>query len=336
MSAMPFTQLANAVRQQKMSQPRPMPQPITPNRYTRTRVRPIGPITQRPTNPAITNPNVRIGGGPAPIQQPPVAQPAPAPITQQPTNPAITNPNVQIGGGPAPIQQPAPAPFDPSGMQQLFWSGISPTVVGWSPPKAYRDSQGNFFDDKGNPLTYTPGGSENQDWNNKFGTLKDAQGNLYGGGGNFGGGKSYPSMPGGPFQSRPDLGPGVGFGPGLPQPQLEAMPYTDSTAPMQQSGMPGGKSNPIGNFIGSAASLIPNAIGNAAAQSQDPNAQRIAPLFTGLGGVMNQSFSNMGGKSGSAPNYQQTQATQQNPNVSIGMSGGFNPMAGNTTLPGNF
>ncbi len=152
-------------------------------------------------------------------------------------------------------------------------------------------------------------------------------------------------QPGGPFVPRPDLGPGVGFGPGLPSPQ---------------PGMPGGKSNPIGNFIGSTASLIPNAIGDAAAQSQDPQAQQIAPLFTGLGGVLNQTFGGMtspGGKS--QPGGPYVPRPDLGPNIGFGVglpstnsnfgstvgtqspmlnsiNTGFNPNAGNTTLPGNF
>lgn len=400
--------------------PRPIaqPQPITPNRYTRTRVRPInqptGPIV-RPTNPAITNPNVRIGPGlPAPIQRPPAFDPktfgvrkpgGPAPI-QQPGyqfrqnvdmgkapsfyidsngNP-VTDQMIEAGQDPFvnnqrtyknPINMgyqynPAYAEWDKRNMAEMqarntdianfkkYYAGQQGggddywmEGIDWNAGESYGkngeliaggrilkpDSSGAMIDMQTGERVYNAAppsfvGRSQYDWK----TLQPGQSAPTP---SFGGGKSgvfgsaQPS-PGGPYTPRPDLGPGVGFGPGLPQPQLEAMPYTDSTAPMQQSGMPGGKSNPIGNFIGSAASLIPNAIGNAAAQSQDPNAQRIAPLFTGLGGVMNQSFSNMGGKSGSAPNYQQTQATQQNPNVSIGMSGGFNPAAGNTTLPGNF
>mgnify|MGYP003338154109 CR=1 FL=1 len=71
-------------------------------------------------------------------------------------------------------------------------AGASPAVIGWQPPKAYKDSQGNYFDNKGNSLTYTPGTSGNEDWNKRFGTLTDAQGNLYGGG-SFGGGKTLPA-----------------------------------------------------------------------------------------------------------------------------------------------
>ena len=44
------------------------------------------------------------------------------------------------------------------------------------------------------------------------------------------------TMPGGPFTPRPDLGPGVGFGPGLPPPG------------MPTPGMPGGKSDPSNPF----------------------------------------------------------------------------------------
>lgn len=438
--------------------PRPIaqPQPITPNRYTRTRVRPInqptGPIV-RPTNPAITNPNVRIGPGlPAPIQRPPVAQPAPRNYGQDYENYVkqyqANRLPIDIAGG---ARQDAfnqwfkqqgyltdknridyskllgkNIPRDQYGyvgmdvinqgealkqkLQEDFYNQYDKTnpyykteydkmaqtgqfdalgIGQWAKQQGIDTGIDSDFTKSFDPYNNlnSPYWQQGIDWDTGIAYGLNGEINAGGrivkpnpnGGGyidvqtgenvynaappsfvgrsqfnwktlqpgqsaptpSFGGGKSgvfgsaQPS-PGGPYTPRPDLGPGVGFGPGLPQPQLEAMPYTDSTAPMQQSGMPGGKSNPIGNFIGSAASLIPNAIGNAAAQSQDPNAQRIAPLFTGLGGVMNQSFSNMGGKSGSAPNYQQTQATQQNPNVSIGMSGGFNPAAGNTTLPGNF
>lgn len=175
--------------QQANQQKRLQPQPITPNRYTRTRTRPVNPSrpvrqpapiqpggpSMRPTNPAITNPNVRIGvpmqppitkrpvtGGPDPIPSfvtPPASDSLNAqvitPITNPATgetymapnagytlNPNITNPNASIGFGPAPIQQP---------------------------------------------------------------------------------------QPGGPYTPRPDLGPNVGFGVGLPQPQLEAQPYTSGT-----------------------------------------------------------------------------------------------------------
>lgn len=48
------------------------------------------------------------------------------------------------------------------------------------------------------------------------------------------------TMPGGPFVPRPDLGPGVGFGPGLPTPDLG----------MPTFGMGGGKSAPGGPQIG--------------------------------------------------------------------------------------
>jgi len=48
------------------------------------------------------------------------------------------------------------------------------------------------------------------------------------------GGKSQPAQPGGPYTPRPDLGPNVGFGAGLPQPQLEAQPYVSGPiAPTQ-------------------------------------------------------------------------------------------------------
>ena len=140
--------------------------------------------------------------------------------------------------------QPASNAFDPSGMQRLGWSGASPAVLGWQPPKAYKDAQGRYFDDKGNSLTYTPGSSGNQDWNNKFGTLKNAQGQLYGGG-QFGGGKS------GMFNQ-------IAQSPQFtqaPTPMMGGMgSFTNVPAPMQQAmggslGMPGLTGQVMNRFI---------------------------------------------------------------------------------------
>ena len=53
------------------------------------------------------------------------------------------------------------------------------------------------------------------------------------------------TMPGGPFTPRPDLGPGVGFGPGLPPPGLPPTGGPDPIQGMPTPGMPGGKSAPM-------------------------------------------------------------------------------------------
>lgn len=65
-----------------------------------------------------------------------------------------------------------------------------------------------------------------------------------------------PGYPGtGPYTPRPDLGPDVGFGPGLP-------------TPMPMPGMPGGKSRPIGEAGFSNLYIDEN--GNLAGYSSNP------------------------------------------------------------------
>lgn len=191
-------------------------------------------------------------------------------------------------------------------------------------------------------------------------------------------------QPGGPFVPRPDLGPNVGFGVGLPQPQLEAMPYTGATpvtAAQEILSQPGIQ-NAIGTMPGIAGGIV-----NQLQQNQDPNAQQIGNVLQTVGGLaqpivntMGGAFGlgNAGGKSAPAqpggpfvprpdlgpnvgfgvglpqpdtqpqleampydgnnmgsfnqPNYVPTQATQQNPNVSIGFGGKSAP----SKLPGSF
>jgi hypothetical protein len=56
-----------------------------------------------------------------------------------------------------------------------------------------------------------------------------------------------PGYPGtGPFQPRSDLGPDVGFGPGIPAPGTPAQPprFNPMPTPMPMPGIPGGKNNP--------------------------------------------------------------------------------------------
>jgi hypothetical protein len=64
------------------------------------------------------------------------------------------------------------------------------------------------------------------------------------------------NMPGGPFTPRPDLGPGVGFGPGLPSP---------NPAPIQGMPTPGigdGKASDMGRLAGNMLGQgIPNMFG---------------------------------------------------------------------------
>jgi len=272
--AMPFTQLANAVRQQKMSQPRPMPQPITPNRYTRTRVRPIGPITQRPTNPAITNPNARLVGGPAPIQQPPVAQPG-GPFVGRPD----LGPGVGFGPGlPPPTQQPSSLP-----------SFVTP------PPEGSINTQ--VLTPITNPATgetYTaPTGGY---------TLNPNQ------------------QPGGPFTPTPGFGPDVGFGPGLPPPQLEAQPYISNTV-----------TNPNASIgFGPAPITPPGGKSSPASQQPMTSAPGTPPGFV-------PSWQMAGYNS--LDEWKAATGGQGQGQIGFGpapVSGGFNPMAGNTTLPGNF
>ena len=134
-------------------------------------------------------------------------------------------------------------------------------------------------------------------------------------------------------------------------PQLEAMPYTGQTS--------------FGDLM-SQAGNIPGYLGQQAiAQNpNNPDAQTVGNLMSGMGSIAAPVLGFMGENISRAlapyqPGYQPTQATNQNPNVSIGfgksqpgfmqpgpgmgqasqtgpMTGGFNPSLGNTALPGNF
>jgi len=158
---------------------------------------------------------------------------------------------------------------------------------------------------------------------------------------------NFQPAPGGPFTPRPDLGPGVGFGPGLPQP----MPNPEQSTFTEQINQ---GVSPIANAVGQPGSPTPQDMYNQYANTifgQKAQTDAQTGFFTG-----NPAYQ---------PNFQPTQATQQNPNVSLGFgksasgpngnmgfgksqpgqgmasqtgpqTGGFNPSLGNTTLPGNF
>jgi len=70
--------------------------------------------------------------------------------------------------------------------------------------------------------------------------------------------------PGGPYTPRPDLGPGVGFGVGLPQPggdPTSIQGNQPAPSPLPTDGMGGGKSmGGIGNLVGCALSGNPQDI----------------------------------------------------------------------------
>jgi hypothetical protein len=245
-------------------------------------VRPIGPITQRPTNPAITNPNVSIGGGPAPIQQP-----------------GNTFPNTYFnlpspGSLPGGKSSPAPAPIQ-------------------QPPVAQ----------PGGPFTPTPG----SDPGIVFGPAPL--------------GRIYATTGGGPAPIQQPGRPSMGFGAEAPigqetNPQYQNYSNYQGPAPIQQPpvAQPGGPMV-LGPYYGPAR-LEQNSLALLQQQPGLPS--------TGMGGgksmggqqqpgitpqdAYNQYANTVFG--GGDPRYQPN-FTQPAP-----VSGGFNPMAGNTTLPGNF
>lgn len=268
-SSQAFRNLAQRVNQQRL-QPQPII-PQMPNRYTRTRTRPVNPggPVMRPTNPAITNPNVRIG---TPVQQPGMPQFTPPPLQampfdgtnlggpqMQPTNPAITNPNVSIG---TPVQAPGGKSFgDVVSAGGGLPGYIGQQVIQQNPNDPYAQNIGNIMTGIGNVVQ-----------------------------------------------------PVFGFmGQGVNQ-ALIGQENNPNYQPTQQQSFQDYQNAVFGN---------------------QPNIYQ--PNFGGNTGV--------GGKSSG---FQPTQATQQNPNVSIGFggqgmasqagpqTGGFNPSLGNTTLPGNF
>jgi hypothetical protein len=83
-----------------------------------------------------------------------------------------------------------------------------------------------------------------------------------------------------------------------------------------------------------------NAINTQIGQSQDPNVRQFAPLANAVGQMTDMTIRPM---FGALSNFAQQQpggksspASQPNFTQPAPASGGFNPMAGNTTLPGNF
>jgi hypothetical protein len=94
---------------------------------------------------------------------------------------------------------------------------------------------------------------------------------------------SNSSNPGGPYQARPDLGPGVGFGPGLPQPDAQQGYGMDPATGMPFGSQPPGTGLDIqGNQP--AANLLPQTGGPAPIPGM-PNSGmgggKSAPIFGG-------------------------------------------------------
>lgn len=86
----------------------------------------------------------------------------------------------------------------------------------------------------------------------------------------YAGQPGYPGTGTGPYTPRPDLGPDVGFGPGLPTP-----------TPMPMPGMPGGKAGPAGpiSFLTDQAGQVGNVMFDAMKQNQDPNVAGVGNFF---------------------------------------------------------
>lgn len=95
------------------------------------------------------------------------------------------------------------------------------------------------------------------------------------------GGKSGPvaggQQPGGLYQARPDMGPNVGFGAGLPN--------TGSNMPQMPS-TPGGKGNATGPISGltDTAGQVGDVMFDAMRQNQDPNVAGLGNFFGTLTG----------------------------------------------------
>ena len=301
-----FQAAANVARQQQGVAKKPgmapgVPPVTTPNRFTRTRTRPIQPggPQMQPTNPAITNPNVRIG---VPMQPP---------ITKRP-----------VTGGPDPIPSFVTPPPADSMTAQVITPITNPATgeTYMAPNAGYKlaPGVGGPQMQPGNPAITNP--------NVSIGTPVQAPG-----------GKSFGDVVGGPFVP--------GFGTPMPQPQLEAMPYTGNPAyqptqatqqnPNVSIGFGGG----VGNVFGAPFSGIGSAFTRA---SQQPDmSEKDIQALQGFG----QAFSNLGSSfastMGSAMPLLSGKSQPAQPGMGQAFStgpttGGFNPSLGNTTLPGNF
>jgi len=123
----------------------------------------------------------------------------------------------QIGGGPAPVQQPDI--YARMGGQPMVDS--DPNAVGFQPPTSSPMQPPAQVSPM--PTPGVPGGKSG--------------GPEQSGPGGKGG------FPGGPYVPRPDLGPGVGFGPGLPDPNTPNPLGPEGQQPSmpQQNAGPGGK-----------------------------------------------------------------------------------------------
>jgi len=160
------------------------------------------------------------------------------------------------------------------------------------------------------------------------------------------------SNPGGPYQARPDLGPGVGFGVGLPAPEFqEGFQTTDvngNPLTTQQQQFVGG----LGNAMTGALTGIGSAIGVGGQQqpgifqmgTTDANGNPLTTqqqqFVNGLGNTMSGALTGIGSAFGGGKSGPVTGGPLplpgQNPNVSIGMPverPGFRP---DTRGPGGF
>lgn len=287
---------------------------LSPNRYTRSRVRPVqtgrGVTTQQaktvqpqpyvPTQATRTNPNVSIGFGPAPIQTDPLAgykQNLTFGNVNDFSGNSIGSPSglplqMSAVASPRPIAQPAPI------QQPNTISGVDGLVNGILQPFVNVGGVGGFLRDVLQPVA------------------QQAQPAPIADGYSPGVDITPPAtQPAGPYVPRPDLGPGVGFGVGMP-------------APIQQPQPVGGKG--VGSLF--------NAVSNQLGQSQDPNVQQFAPLANTVGQFTDMTVAPL---FGALNNFAQQQPgplgqTVQQLNTAANQAAPVGGKSQGSNLPGNF
>jgi len=349
---------------------------IKPNRYTRTRTRPVNPSRPvprpAPAGPTLPGPRPGVEIG-VPMQPPgqrytrntqvrtrPVNPSRPVPPPAGPTLPG-PRPGVEIGVPMQPPGQQSNNDFYNSPEYKNFLdndTGIG-TMDMYDSPYFGQQSSGsrgraqdrayeaylNRTGQQAGPVTAAQQVLSSPGIQNVIGTVPGIFGNMT---------NQFQQSQDPNTQAMGNLVAGIG---GMVQPTIGSM--ANAIGNQFGLGNAGGKSAPAqpgGPSMGFGAQAP---IG----QETNPNYQNYSnyqptqqqsfldyqnAVFGNQPNIYQPNFGGNTGVGGKSSGFQPTQATQQNPNVSIGFagpgmanqtgpqSGGFNPSLGNTTLPGNF